>query len=390
MAINWYRISLGFTGNIPEWIEWFGPQFTEKQMSHPHITTIDQLTSATAVIRQHLSEVPLIRSYALEQVLGQACGQDSGFGSRRRVWFKDYGWTPVGSFKVMGALQWMHTHAERIGNRPVVAHSSGNFASGLSYAGMRYGKKVIVVMPDTAPQIKVRLTKSFGAEIRTYDLANDHKTGIRDRMVEQIIAAEDGVPAHPYDDPAVIAGNGVGGIEITEALCGQGRTLSHFFCAVSGGGLMSGHAIALRHAFPDACLVGVEPEGANDFQLSMLAGEKVRIDRPSSICDGLLSYDVGQHNWPILSTLLSRAVSASDLETQRAMRWLYQTHGVRSEPSGAITLAALLKQPKEELRGDGDIVVVISGRNVDDQLFADAFKEHTFRNTLSMLPDIIL
>ncbi len=343
-------------------------------MSHPHITTIDQLTTATAVIRQHLSEVPLLRSYALEQVLAQACGQDSGFGSHRRVWLKDYGWTPVGSFKVMGALNWMHTHADRIGNRPVVAHSSGNFASGLSYAGMRYGKKVIVVMPDTAPQIKVRLTESFGAEIRTYDLANDHKTGIRDRMVEQIIAEENGVPAHPYDDPAVIAGNGVGGLEISETLISHGRPLSHFFCAISGGGLMSGHAIAIQHAFPDARIIGVEPEGANDFQQSLLAGQRIRIDRPKSICDGLLSYDVGQHNWPILSTLLSHAVSASDLETQRAIRWLYQHHGVRSEPSGAITLAALLKQSQEELRGDGDIAIVISGRNVDDPLFAEALQ----------------
>ena len=130
-----------------------------------HIPTIDDVRRAANVMAQHLSPAPLVRSHALENELG--------LPEHRRVWLKDYGWTPVGSFKLLGALNWMDHHCERIGDRPVAAHSSGNFASGISFAGMRYGKRVIIVMPESAPQIKFERTRSFGAEIRTYDIATD-------------------------------------------------------------------------------------------------------------------------------------------------------------------------------------------------------------------------
>ncbi|MDP6702708.1 MAG: pyridoxal-phosphate dependent enzyme, partial [Candidatus Latescibacteria bacterium] len=136
------------------------------------IATIDDVRQAQEEMARHISPAPLMRSYALEKELGLAQG--------RRVWLKDYGWTPVGSFKLMGALNWMANHLEEIGARPVAAHSSGNFASGISYAGMRYGKRVIIVMPESAPQVKFELTRSFGAEILTYDISTDHQTGQRD------------------------------------------------------------------------------------------------------------------------------------------------------------------------------------------------------------------
>src|SRR5688572_6527544 len=132
-----------------------------------HIATIQDVRAAEAVIRQHLSPAPLIRSYPLEKALGMT--------GDRRVWVKDYGWTPVGSFKLLGALNWMASNLDRIGDRPVAAHSSGNFASGIAFAGMRYGKRVIVVMPETAPRVKFDRTRSFGAEVRTYDITTDHQ-----------------------------------------------------------------------------------------------------------------------------------------------------------------------------------------------------------------------
>lgn len=324
--------------------------------------TIDDVRRAESVIRQHISPAPLIRSYPLEKELGLAEG--------RRMWLKDYGWTPVGSFKLMGALNWMAGNLADLGDRPVAAHSSGNFASGISFAGMRYGRRVIIVMPATAPQVKFELTRSFGAEIRTYDIATDHLTGERDRLTRQIAEEEGAVQASPYDDNLVIAGNGVGGLEIVAQLQRQGRDLSHFLCQVSGGGLMAGHALAIADGFPGAAITGVEPEGASDYCQSLAAGERVRVDRPASICDGLLSYDVGQHNWPILRRLVPRAVSVPDLETRQAMGWIYATHGLRTEPSGAIALAAALTG-KVRLDGEGDVVVVVSGRNVDEGPFRE-------------------
>jgi threonine dehydratase len=233
---------------------------------------------------------------------------------------------------------------------------------------MRYGKRVIIVMPETAPQVKFQLTRSFGAEIRTYDIRTDHQTGQRDRLTRQIAEEEGAVQASPYDDNHVIAGNGVGGLEIVAELRRENRGLAHFLCQVSGGGLMAGHALAIADGFPAARIVGVEPETANDFCQSLAAGRRVRLERPTSICDGLLSYDVGEHNWPILERHVSAAVSVPDADTQQAMRWLYEQHGLRSEPSGAITLAALLTG-KVQTGGAGDIVAVVSGRNVDDEAF---------------------
>ena len=326
------------------------------------VATIQDVRKAEGVIRQHLSSAPLIRSYALEKELG--------LGAGRRVWLKDYGWTPVGSFKLLGALNWMANNLERIGDRPVAAHSSGNFASGISYAGMRYGKRVVIVMPESAPKVKFALTRSFGAEILTYDIATDHQTGQRDKLTRRIAEEEGALQASPYDDPHVIAGNGVGGLEIVDELRRQERDISHFLCQVSGGGLMAGHALAIADGFAGAQIVGIEPEGAADFCQSLVAGERVRIERPTSICDGLCSYDVGEHNWPILQAHVAKAVSVPDLDTQKAMRWIYRTHGLRVEPSGAIAVAAALTG-KVVLEGEGDVVIVVSGRNVDEARFAE-------------------
>ncbi len=268
----------------------------------------------------------------------------------------------------MGALNWMANHVSELGERPVTAHSSGNFASGIAFAGMRYGKRVIIVMPESAPKVKFELTRSFGAEIRTYDIATDYLTGVRDQMAREIAEKENALQASPYDDNDVISGNGVGGLEIGEALRLEGRSVSHFICSVSGGGLMAGHALAIAEYFPSARIIGVEPEGADDFCQSLAANMRVRIPKPRSICDGLLSYDVGIHNWPILQRLVRESVVASDSEIQHAMKWMYHTHGLRTEPSGAISIAAAMCG-KIDLAGEGDIVLILSGRNVDEDAF---------------------
>lgn len=324
------------------------------------VPTMEDVRDAEHVLRQHFSPAPLIRSYPLEKALGLA--------PERRVWLKDYGWTPTGSFKLMGALYWMSQNAERIGERPVAAHSSGNFASGIAFAGMRFGKRVIVVMPDTAPRIKFERTQSFGAEVRTYDISRDHVTGERERLARQIAEEEGGILASPYDDPDVIAGNGVGALEVVRELQQAGRTVSHFVCPISGGGLMAGQALAIADGFPLARIIGVEPAEANDFQLSLAKGETQRLDKPTSICDGLLSYSVGEHNWPILSKLVAESVTVPDLEIRRTMAWLYRQHGLRSEPSGVIAISAALNGTFD-LGTSGDIVLVLSGRNVDEDAF---------------------
>ena len=182
------------------------------------VVTIGDVQKARPILAEHVSAAPLIRSYSLEKKLALT--------ANRRAWLKDYGWTPVGSFKLLGAINWMAGNLDRIGDRPVAAHSSGNFAAGIAFAGMRYNKRVIIVMPQTAPRVKFELTRSFGAEIRTYDISRDHETGERDRLTREITDQEGAVQASPYDDPLVIAGNGVGGLEVVEDLERQGRDAS--------------------------------------------------------------------------------------------------------------------------------------------------------------------
>ncbi|MCC7334524.1 MAG: threonine/serine dehydratase [Pirellulaceae bacterium] len=330
-------------------------------MNSNPIASIDDVRRAAKVIAPIVSPAPLIRSYALERELE--------LPAERRVWIKDYGWTPVGSFKLLGALNWMSRHAAEIGDRPVAAHSSGNFASGLAFAGKTFGKRVIIVMPENAPQIKFKRTRDLGAEVLTYDKSQDHVTGQRDRLTLEITEQQQAVQASPYDDNDVIAGNGVGGLEIVHELQEQGRGLSHFICPVSGGGLLAGHALAIHDGFLTAKIVAVEPSGATDFAQSLASGQRTRVEHPKSICDGLLSYDVGQHNWPILQKHVASAVSVADAETCRTMRWIDCEHGLRTEPSGAISIAALLSG-QIDLSGSGDIVVVLSGRNVDRDQFA--------------------
>jgi len=335
-------------------------------MTFGSTVSIKDIHAAQKILQRHISPAPLIRSYALEKVLSLAAD--------RRVWIKDYGWTPTGSFKLMGALNWMANHLEQLKNRPVTAHSSGNFASGIAFAGMEYDKRVIIVMPESAPKVKFELTRSFGAEIRTYDIATDHLTGLRDQMAREISEEENALQASPYDDNDVIAGNGVGGLEIAEELTSIGRKVSHFVCPVSGGGLMAGHAIAIASHFPSAQIIGVEPEGADDFRQSLRANQRIRLAKPQSICDGLLSYDVGVNNWPILRSHVCDSVVVSDPQTQNAMRWIYHTHGLRTEPSGAITIAAALFRTID-FSGDGDVVLILSGRNVDIDTFDRYIKE---------------
>ena len=131
---------------------------------------------------------------------------------------------------------------------------------------------------------------------------------------------------------------------------------------------MAGHALAIADGFPAAKIIGIEPAGADDFRQSLEAGHRIRVERPVSICDGLLSYDVGEQNWPIMQKLVSSVIAVPDDTTREAMRWLYDRHGLRTEPSGAIATAAVLSG-SATLDGDGDVVIVLSGRNVDEPQF---------------------
>lgn len=177
------------------------------------VATWDDIVAAEKRIRPILSPAPLIRSYALERALG--------LPTHRRAWIKDYGWTPVGSFKVL------RTQLDRLPSfRSNRSSYHGTFLGQLCFWTILRLAAVWKASDHRhardMPRVKFELTQRFGAEIRTYDITTDHLTGTRDRMAKEIAAQEDALQASPYDDNHVIAGNGVGGLEIARSLQQEG------------------------------------------------------------------------------------------------------------------------------------------------------------------------
>ena len=265
----------------------------------------------------------------------------------------------VGAFKFRGAtnaVMMLGDNAES----GVCTHSSGNHAQALALAAKLRGVSAYIVMPRTAPQVKVMGVKSHGAEI-TFCEPN---LAARESTAAEIIERTGAALIHPYDNPDVIAGQGTASMELFE----QAGAFDAIIAPVGGGGLMSGTSIATRALYPDTRIFGAEPEGADDAARSLEAGELLLQTGPDTICDGLLT-SMGEHTWPIIRDHLEEIITVSDEEVVEAMRLILKHLGMVVEPSGAVSLAAVLKPEFRALEGRMDRVgVILSGGNVDPGL----------------------
>ena len=265
----------------------------------------------------------------------------------------------VGAFKFRGAtnaVMMLGDNAES----GVCTHSSGNHAQALALAAKLRGVSAYIVMPRTAPQVKVMGVKSHGAEI-TFCEPN---LAARESTAEEIIERTGAALIHPYDNPDVIAGQGTASMELFE----QAGDLDAIIAPVGGGGLMSGTSITTRALFPDTRIIGAEPKGADDAARSLEAGKLLLQTEPDTICDGLLT-SMGEYTWPIIRDHLEEIITVSDEEVVEAMRLILKHLGMVVEPSGAASLAAVLKPEFRELEGRMDRVgVILSGGNVDPGL----------------------
>jgi threonine dehydratase len=279
-----------------------------------------------------------------------------------RVYVKPEMLQPVGSFKIRGAYNKIAhlTPGERA--RGVVGSSSGNHAQALAYAAERFGVKAIVVMPDTAPTHKVEATRALGAQIILVPPAE------RD-VVPAELAAEHGyalVP--PYDDPYIIAGQGTVGAEIAEDLPDVGLVL----VPVSGGGLISGTATAVKALRPTARVIGVEPELAGDAAESFRRGQRVAWEAARTyrtIADGLRTTSVGVLPWRHIQAYVDDVITVTEDQIRQAMRIVAVKARLVAEPSGAVAMAAY-RFARDRLPEAGDTVIVLSGGNVDPALLA--------------------
>jgi threonine dehydratase len=261
---------------------------------------------------------------------------------------------PTGAFKLRGAVNRLLTLPP--GVTGVVAHSSGNHAQAVARAARLLGVPAVVVMPADAPYIKRARTEADGAELVIVGPDSEE----RERAAATIAEERGFFPVPPFDDLEVAAGQGTAALELLE----ESGPLDAFYAPVSGGGLMAGCCVVLRALAPDAEIVGVEPEDANDTQLSLAAGERRRVPMPRTIADGLRVRTPGHLTWPVLKQHLSRVVLVTDAELEDAMLFALCELRLVLEPSGAASLAAALRE------GEGRCGVLLSGGNLDPRALA--------------------
>jgi threonine dehydratase len=306
------------------------------------LVTLDALRAAAGLLRGVAVRTPLLPADALSAELGVA------------VWLKPEMLQRGGAFKFRGAYVFLSGMSPEARSRGVIAPSSGNHAQAVALAARIFGVPCTVVMPTTVTPAKRAGAERLGARV---ELAG---TTTADRMARalEIVRAEGSTLVPPYDDATIIAGQGTTGLEIVDDLP-RVRTV---LVPVGGGGLSAGVAAAVKLRRPGARVVGVEPAGAPKLTRARAAGRPTRLERSESIADGLLAIEIGRLPFAHHAAYLDDVVTVEDAALRGAMRFLLDRMKLVAEPSGAITLAALLEGA---VRADGDTVVVLSGGNVE-------------------------
>ncbi len=303
--------------------------------------TLQSIREAKHRLQGIIHETPLIESRSLSALMGGP------------VKFKPECLQVTGSFKIRGAFNRM-AHVAQQGGAGVVTASSGNHGQAVAWAARYFGLKAQIVVPTTAPAIKVAAAEAFGAQM---EFLGTHS---RERLERaQQIADEKGyVFVPPYDDPAIMSGQGTIGLEILD----EWPSVRTVVVPIGGGGLISGIATAIKALSPDVRVVGVEPKGASKALLSRQAGKRVELSHTNSVADGLISLALGTLTYPIIEQHVDELVTVPDSDIIDAFWLLFTRLKLVVEPSGATAAAYVLKH---RLALEGPTVVVLSGGNVD-------------------------
>jgi threonine dehydratase len=314
------------------------------------VITLDDVQAAAGRLAGVSHRTPVITGRSLDEATGAG-----------RVLLKAENLQRVGAFKFRGAYNAVAsmTPAERA--RGVATVSSGNHAQALALAARLHEVPAVILMPDDAPPGKLAATRGYGAEIVLFDRYD----GDREALLAALVDERGLVPVHPYDDPRVMAGQGTAALELLE----DAGPLDVLLVCLGGGGLLAGCATAVAGLSPQTRVIGVEPEAGDDFQRSLAAGERVRIDVPRTIADGQQLPIPGELTFPVIQRLVDSVVTVSDEEIVDAMRFLFERTKTVAEPSGASAFAALMAG-KVEAAGLR-VGVTISGGNVTAERFAE-------------------
>jgi threo-3-hydroxy-L-aspartate ammonia-lyase len=316
--------------------------------------TLDDVRAAARRLGNRIHRTPVIACQSFDD----ACGH--------QVFFKCENLQRAGAFKIRGALNKLLTLTAAERARGVVTFSSGNHAQGVALAARMVGTTALVCMPKDAPALKLEATRNYGAEVVFYDRLVDD----REQIVGTIVERTGRVPVAPYDDPAVMAGQGTAALELLEDV----PSLDALLTPVGGGGLMAGCSTVARALFPGVQVFGVETETANDTYLSLRRGERVTIPPPSTIADGIRATTPGALTFPVLKANLTDVLLVSDVEVRAAVRFLVQGARIVVEPTGAVPAAAVLFGRLPLAQG-ARVGVVLSGGNIDPGLLIDILRD---------------
>ena len=272
----------------------------------------------------------------------------------RPLWLKCESLQPGGAFKIRGAFNMVAQLSPEERKRGVITYSSGNHGQAVALAARHLGAAAVIVMPETAPKIKVDGAKGFGAEV-----VFEGTTSLHRRARAEAMAAERGlVMIPPFDHERIIAGQGTLGLEILEQLPSTRTVL----VPIGGGGLISGVAAAVKQSRPGVAVIGIEPSGAAGMKRSLEAGEVQTLEGSKSIADGLMAARPGDLNFAHVQRFVDRIDTVTDDQIAAAVRWLFLRAKIVAEPSGAATVAAALN---DDASYDGPVVAIVSGGNLD-------------------------
>lgn len=305
--------------------------------------TIDDVLAAGKIIAGRLHRTPLVGSRALGAQIGAP------------LHLKLENWQKTGSFKVRGALTKIAALSQAERERGLVTASAGNHAQALAWAAAAAGLPCTVVMPRGAPAAKLAATRGYGGNI----VLEESTLTVMGRA--KALAAEQGLTfIPPFDDPAIVAGQGTVGLEILEDLPDVGTVV----IPIGGGGLVAGVALAIKSKRPGVRVVGVEPVGADSMWRSRQEGRPITLDRIQTIADGLAAPFAGALPFELVQRYVDDLVLVDDQAIRSAMALLLERCKLLAEPAGAAALAALLSGAAVAQPG-APVVAIVSGGNID-------------------------
>ena len=315
--------------------------------------TLDLIKQAAERIAGRVHRTPVMTSQSFNEVAG--C----------EVFFKCENLQRAGAFKARGATNKILSLSDDEKKRGVLAVSSGNHAQAVALAAREAGVKAVVCIPDDAPKMKVAGMRKYGADIRVFDRHKDD----RDAFGRDIAERESLVQVPAYDDYLIMAGQGTSGLEFVEEI----PDLDSLLTPCSGGGLFAGVSSAAKFLKPSVRCFAVEPDTANDTELSVAKGERVKISPPPTIADGLRVQKPGELTFPITSQNAEAVLTVTDEEIIATMKFFLFRMKLLVEPSGAAAAAAVFtrKIPPDCRR----VGVVLSGGNVDNDVLCEMLKD---------------